>query len=217
MHLLLIEDDLDLGAALLAVLRAEGLSVQWVRRLQQARAAWQPEVDLVLLDRMLGDGDGLQLLREWRGRGIATPVIMITARSALPDRLDGLREGADDYLVKPFEMTELIARVWAVWRRHHRQAAERWTIGALGLDPRACRVWLDGHELALSAREFQLLLMLARDPTRVVSKQDLGQGLEPLGDAVEPATVEVHLSNLRRKIGAERIRTVRGVGYQLCA
>lgn len=217
MHILLVEDDLDLGQGLLAALQAQGLSCQWVRRASDARAAMGPEVDLVLLDRALPDREGLDLLREWRATRLSTPVIVITARASLPDRLAGLDGGADDYLVKPFEMPELIARLWAVYRRHHRQASEAWTLGSLTLAPRAHQAWLDGQEIALSAREFQLLAALARDPGVVVSKSALGQLLEPLGDPVDAATVEVHMSNLRRKIGAERIRTVRGVGYQLRA
>ncbi len=215
MHLLLVEDDLDLGAALLAALRAEGASVQWVRSAEQADAALGPEVDLVLLDRGLPGQDGLALLRRWRARQLAVPVVVITARAALADRLQGLDEGADDYLVKPFEVTELLSRVRAVHRRHRQQASDRWQLGALVVAPRSHQAWLDGEPLPLSAREFQLLLALARDPGAVVSKPLLGQLLEPLGDPVDAATVEVHLSNLRRKIGAERIRTVRGVGYQL--
>lgn len=215
MHILLVEDDLDLGPALLTALKADGMSAQWVRRAADARAALGPEVDLVLLDRALAGQEGLDLLRHWRARHISTPVIVITARSALTDRLEGLDEGADDYLVKPFEIAELLSRARAVHRRHRQQASEVWELGDLTLSPRAHLAWLKGETLALSAREFQLLVALAREFDRVVPKQALGQLLEPLGDAVDAATVEVHLSNLRRKIGAERIRTVRGVGYQL--
>lgn len=217
MHILLVEDDLDLGPALLAALKAEGLSAQWVRRADHARAALGPEVDLVLLDRALAGQEGLDLLRHWRARRIRTPVIVITARAALSDRLEGLDEGADDYLVKPFEVPELLSRVRAVYRRHRQQASELWELGALSVSPRSHQAWLAGELLPLSAREFQLLLALAKDSGTVVPKQLLGQLLEPLGEPVDAATVEVHLSNLRRKIGAERIRTVRGVGYQLRA
>ena len=217
MHILLVEDDLDLGPALLAALKADGMTAQWVRRAADARAALGPETDLVLLDRSLAGQEGLDLLRHWRARRIATPVIVITARAALSDRLEGLDEGADDYLVKPFEVPELLSRVRAVHRRHRQQASDRWELGALTLSPRSHQAWLDGQPLALSAREFQLLTALAQEAGTVVPKQVLGQLLEPLGEPVDAATVEVHLSNLRRKIGAERIRTVRGVGYQLRA
>lgn len=215
MHILLVEDDLDLGSALLTALKAAGISAQWVRRAADAQAALGPEVDLVLLDRALAGQDGLDLLRHWRNKRITTPVIIITARSALTDRLEGLDEGADDYLVKPFEIPELLSRVKAVHRRHRQQASELWELGDMTVSPHSHQAWLQGEVLPLSAREFQLLLALAKDTGKVVSKQVLAQLLEPLGDPVETATVEVHLSNLRRKIGAERIRTVRGVGYQL--
>jgi len=215
MHILLVEDDLDLGHALLAALKADGMSAQWVRRATDADASLGPEVDLVLLDRALAGREGLDLLRRWRARRIDTPVIVITARSALTDRLEGLDGGADDYLVKPFEIPELLSRVRAVHRRHRQQASEHWELGALTVSPRSHQAWLNGELLGLSAREFQLLMALAKDSGAVLPKQVLGQLLEPLGDPVDAATVEVHLSNLRRKIGAERIRTVRGVGYQL--
>jgi len=215
MHILLVEDDLDLGPALLTALKAEGISAQWVRRAADARAALGPEVDLVLLDRALAGQEGLDLLRHWRMKRITIPVIVITARSALTDRLEGLDEGADDYLVKPFEIPELLSRVRAVYRRHRQQASDVWELGELTVSPRSHQAWLKGELLPLSAREFQLLLALAKDSSTVVPKQLLGQLLEPLGEPVDAATVEVHLSNLRRKIGAERIRTVRGVGYQL--
>lgn len=215
MHILLVEDDLDLGSALLAALKADGMSAQWARRADDARAALSPEVDLVLLDRALAGHEGLDLLRHWRKKCITTPVIVITARSAVTDRLEGLDDGADDYLVKPFEILELLSRVRAVHRRHRQQASELWELGEMMVSPRSHQAWLKGELLVLTAREFQLLVALAKDTTRVVPKQVLGQLLEPLGDPVEAATLEVHLSNLRRKIGAERIRTVRGVGYQL--
>ncbi len=216
MHLLIIEDDIDLGHALLAALRAEGFTATWVRRMAEALALGHEEVlDAVLLDLTLPDGEGLDLLHAWRRSGRTVPVLMITARVALEDRLQGLNAGADDFLVKPFAMAELVARLWAVTRRSARQPAPVWTLGELRLDPRAHRAWIGDAPLELTGREFNLLLELARDPTRVISKSTLAQRLDPLGEPLDAATVEVHLSNLRRKIGAERIRTVRGVGYQL--
>ena len=217
MHVLLVEDDLDLGPALLSALRQEGLTCLWVRRAADAQAALGVEVDMVLLDLALPDGEGLSLLRQWRSRELTVPVIVITARSTLDDRLSGLDGGADDYLVKPFEVPELLSRLWAVHRRHTRRASEHWVVGNIIVEPRARRAWLGEQALDLTAREFELLLELAREPTAVVSKTSLCQRLEPMGDPVDPATVEVHLSNLRRKIGPERVRTVRGVGYQLLA
>lgn len=215
MHLLIVEDDIDLGQALLSALRPEGFTCLWVRRLADAGALPDEGIDCVLLDLSLPDGDGLALLRHWRARHALVPVIVITARSALQDRLAGLDSGADDFIVKPFAMAELVSRVWAVHRRAARQACSTWTVGELTLEPRAHLAWLRGEPLVLSAREFRLLMELARSPGAIVSKGSLGGRLEPLGDAVDPSTVEVHMSNLRRKVGAERIRTVRGVGYQL--
>ena len=220
MHILLVEDDLDLGPALLAALKAEGMSAQWVRRAADARAALGPEVDLVLLDRALGGQEGLDLLRHWRMKRITTPVIVITARSALTDRLEGLDEGADDYLVKPFEIPELLSRVRAVHRRHRQQASELWELGELTVSPRSHQAWLKGELLALSAREFQLLLLaLAKDSSTVVPKQVLGQLLEPLGDTggcghrrgapVQPAPQDrrrAHPHRARRGLPAQTMR-----------
>lgn len=218
MHLLIIEDDMDLGQALLASLRLAGHTATWVRRVQDSIASFDAElVDCVLLDINLPDGNGFDLLRRWRSAASLVPIIVITARAALDDRLKGLDGGADDFVVKPFDTAELISRIGAVVRRSARQASDTWVIGSLTIEPRAHAARLDGAELALSPREFRLLQELARDPGQVVSKGLLGQRLEPLGEPVDVATIEVHLSNLRRKIGAERIRTVRGVGYQLVA
>ncbi len=214
MHLLLIEDDLDLGRALSQALQAEGFSVQWLRRAADAPPSLEDEpVDCVLLDVNLPDGSGLDLLARWRRAEAVTPVILITARSALEDRLTGLDGGADDYVVKPFATRELVSRIHAVRRRYAQQASEAWRFGELVIEPRRHRATLAGAPLELSPREFRLMLELAREPGTVVAKAALAQRLEPLGDAVNFGAIEVHLSNLRRKIGAARIRTVRGVGY----
>lgn len=217
MHILIVEDDVDLGRALLAALKLEGFSGRWLRRLADAPAPQDEAADCVLLDLALPDGAGLELLRRWRARGERAPVILITARSALEDRLAGLDGGADDYIVKPFAMQELVARIRAVTRRCAQQASQTWTVGELTLEPRAHRAWLGDTALELSPREFRLLLELAREPGAVVSKSLLGRRLEPLGEPLDASTIEVHLSNLRRKIGAQRIHTVRGVGYRLVA
>lgn len=216
MHILIIEDDLDLGFALQQALQAEGISSVWLRRVADApRSAIDPEFDCILLDIALPDGNGFDLLKRWRAAGVTLPVIMITARSGLDDRLAGLDGGADDFIVKPFAMAELLSRLRAVLRRYARQASPLWTLGALQINPRSYQVWLDGVELELLRREIQLLLELARDPGAVIPKGVLAQRLEPLGDALNYSLLEVHISNLRRKIGAQRIRTVRGVGYML--
>lgn len=139
----------------------------------------------------------------------------MTARSGLEDRLAGLDGGADDFIVKPFATEELISRIRAVLRRYARQASEQWVIGALTIEPRRHLARLGDQTLKLSPREFQLLLELAREPGAVVAKGALSQRLEPLGEPVDFAAIEVHISNLRRKIGPERIHTARGIGYVL--
>ena len=214
MHLLLIEDDMDLGSAVLAALKLHGHSVEWLRRAADARNRVDESLfDCVLPDLGLPDGSGHELLQCWRREGREVPVIVITARAALEDRLAGLDSGADDFLVKPFAPEELLSRIHAVARRYARQASEVWAIGNLSLTLRTRIVCLAGAEVDLSPREFQLLFELAREPGAVVAKTHLAQKLEPLGDPVSFATVEMHVFNLRKKIGMERIRTVRGIGY----
>lgn len=218
MHILIIEDDLDLGFALQQALKADGISSEWLRRAADVpRTFADSAYDCILLDLTLPDGAGLELLARWRRAGVTLPVIIITARAELDDRLAGLDGGADDFIVKPFATAELVSRMRAVLRRYSQQASEVWTIGALEIEPRRYAVRLDGVPLELSPREFHLLLELAREPGAVVPKGSLAQRLEPLGEAVDFGAVEVHVSNLRRKIGAHRIGTVRGVGYLLAA
>lgn len=216
MHVLLIEDDLDLGQALQQAMKAEGISSEWLRRAVDApQLPDEASVACVLLDLTLPDGTGFELLRRWRREGASVPIIIITARSALPDRLRGLDDGADDFLVKPFATAELASRIRAVVRRYALQASNVWTWGELEIEPRRHVVRLDGLPVELSQREFRLLLELWREGGAVVPKQALAQRLNPLLEAVDFSSLEVHVFNLRRKIGAHRIRTVRGVGYRL--
>jgi two-component system response regulator QseB len=216
MHVLLIEDDLDLGPALQKSLKLEGISSEWRRRAEDAPRTLEDEgFDCVLLDLCLPDGYGLDILTRWRRQAVAVPVIIITARDALPDRLAGLDSGADDFIVKPFAPEELASRIRAVLRRCAKQASDIWVVGDLEIEPRSHCVRLRGEALALSPREFQLLLELAREPHTVVVKGTLARRLEPLGEPLDFSLVEVHVSNLRRKVGAERIKTVRGIGYLL--
>ncbi|WP_256081101.1 response regulator [Massilia sp. YIM B04103] len=216
MHILIIEDDLDLGQALQQALKADGVSSEWRRRINDAPPVCDAQdYDCVLLDLSLPDGGGLQLLKQWRNAGCTVPIIILTARAGLEDRVNGLDGGADDFIVKPFITAELMSRIRAVRRRYAQQATEVWRIGALQIEPRAHLVQLDGVVLDLSPREFQLVLELAREAGAVVPKGALAQRLEPLGDPLDFGAIEVHVSNLRRKIGAQRIRTVRGVGYML--
>ncbi len=215
MHLLIVEDDVELGQALLSSLKAEGLTAVWVRRLADVPIALgDPAPACVLLDLSLPDGDGLDMLRRLRRDHMKVPVIVITARSAVEDRLAGLHGGADDYIVKPFAVAELVARIWAVSRRSAQQASPIWTFDDIVIEPRAHVAWRAGKPLDLTPREFQLLVELAREPGVTVSKGLLGQRMAPLGDPLDSASIEVHVSNLRRKVGADRIATVRGVGYR---
>jgi two-component system response regulator QseB len=216
MHILIVEDDLDLGHALLHALKAEGISGEWIRRAADARLSVESSVfDCILLDVSLPDGTGYELLAGWRRACLTVPIIIITARSALEDRVAGLDGGADDFLVKPFATAELVSRIRAVARRSAQQASEVWRFGELEIEPRRHVARMAGETLKLSPREFRLLLELARDPGTVVSKDVLAQRLEPLGDPVSFSTIDVHMSNLRRRIGGARIVTVRGVGYIL--
>ncbi|SHN07885.1 response regulator [Rhizobacter sp. OV335] len=216
MHLLLIEDDVDLGASLQQALRGAGFTSEWLRTACDAhRFAVAGGHHCILLDLGLPDGHGLDLLRTWRREGLAVPLIVITASDALGDRLAGLDEGADDFIVKPFAVVELIARVHAVTRRAAQQAASVWTIGTLAIDMRQRVCTVDGEPAGLSLREFDVLAALARAGGSVVPKHRLAQSLAPLGEPLDFNAVEVHVHNLRRKVGAERVKTVRGIGYLL--
>ena len=225
MRLLLIEDDRMIGDSLRAALRGEGYAVDWVRDVAAARAAWSTEpFDAVLLDLGLPPGgpgagdaavDGLSVLRERRAAGDTTPVIVLTARDGPGDRVRGLDDGADDYLVKPFEFDELLARLRAVLRRQGGRAQPRLVHGALVLDPATRQVWLDGAAVLLSAREFAVLEALMQRPGALLSRAQLEDRLYGWGDAVESNAVPVYIHQLRRKLGETRIGTVRGVGYYL--
>jgi len=218
MHLLIIEDDLDLGQALQRALKSDGLTSEWIRRAGDVPHGFDGhQFDCILLDLGLPDGSGMALLTGWREAGVAVPVIVITAKAMLEDRLEGLDSGADDFIVKPFATAELVSRIRAVMRRSARQSSELWTIGLLEIEPRSYVARLNGIKLNLSPREFHLIVELAREPGKVVPKHLLSQRLEPLGDPVDAGAIEVHIFNLRRKIGAQRIQTIRGIGYLLAA
>jgi len=215
MHLLLIEDDLDLGRSLQAAFRQQGFSCEWLRRAHDTPVRLADvAIDCVLLDLGLPDGSGLSLLTRWRRENANTPVIVITARTALQDRLGSLDGGADDVVLKPFAIPELVSRIHAVVRRSARQSHETWQLGDLTIEPRAHIARLAGQPLQLTGREFKLLIELAREPGAVVPKGRIAQRLAPMDEPVDVATLEMHVSNLRKKIGSGRIRTVRGIGYQ---
>jgi two-component system response regulator QseB len=218
MRLLLIEDDNMVGRALRTALAASGFAVDWVRDGRAGELALaNADHDLVLLDLGLPVKDGLQLLRQLRARGGRVPVLVISARDSVPDRVLGLNAGADDYLLKPFELDELVARVHALARRSAGAAAPIFQCGGLSLDPARMRVAIDGLVVELTAREFALLEALVRRPGAVISRRRLEDCVYGWGEEVASNTVEVHLHHLRRKLGADRIVNVRGLGYRLAS
>jgi len=215
MKILLVEDDLELGRALQAVLLDDGFDAVWVRMAADARRLLAPGgFAAAVLDLGLPDGDGMTLLQELRGSGDQLPAVLITARDALEDRLSGFATGADDYLVKPFDMAELLARLRAVLRRTHGASAGTglWTSGALALDERRKAATCEGEPVALSPTEYSLLLALMQAPDRVVTRTELEDRALAGNDS---QSLDVHMSNLRKKIGERRVRTVRGVGYMI--
>ena len=218
MRLLLVEDDSMIGAAAQQGLRHEGHTVDWVRDGREAEAAATAGAyDLVLLDLGLPRKDGLSILKGWRSRGLETPVLIITARDAVSDRVAGLDAGADDYLVKPFDLDELSARVRAVLRRRAGRHAAVVRVGELEVDTAARRVRLKGREVALSAREYALLEALADRPGAYLSRAQLEERLYGWDEEIASNAVEVHIHGLRRKLDPDLIRNVRGLGYTLSA
>jgi two-component system OmpR family response regulator/two-component system response regulator QseB len=213
-RVLLVEDDRMIGESVREALRQEGHAVDWVRDGRAAAASVATErFGMLLLDLGLPMRDGLDVLREMRGRHDATPVIILTARDALRDRVAGLDAGADDYVVKPFELDELTARMRAVERRHAGRAAPAIEVGAVRFDPTTKEVTRDGAPVPLSAREYALLEALLMRPGAILSRAQLEDRLYGWNDAVESNAVTVYIHQLRQKLGADFIRNVRGVGY----
>jgi two-component system, OmpR family, response regulator len=215
MRLLLVEDDPMVGEAVQKGLRREGFALDWVRDGRAAELALGTGVyDLILLDLGLPRMDGLEVLRELRKKGGSIPALIITARDAVDDRVKGLDSGADDYLVKPFDLSELAARVRALMRRRGGRAHPEIEHGQLRLDPVSHHVSWGGSPVNISAREFALLLALLETPGAVLSREQLEERLYGW-EEVESNAVEVHIHNLRRKLGAATIRNVRGVGWKI--
>ncbi|MCK5887302.1 MAG: response regulator, partial [Alcanivorax sp.] len=216
MRLLLVEDDALLADGLQRALRAEGYTVDLVDRgdlVLPALAAGGFE--LVLLDLGLPGLDGMAALRALRQQDKQIPVIIISARDALDDRITGLDSGADDYLVKPFSAVELIARIRARLRRREAPGSEILTVGDLAIDAARFSVTRGGEPVNLSRREMSVLLQLVRHRGRVLTRDQLEQGLYGWNEDVESNALEVHIHHLRKKLGSGLIRTVRGVGYSL--
>jgi two-component system, OmpR family, response regulator QseB len=216
MRLLLIEDDLMIGRAVRHGLAQAGFTVDWVTDGQSGQAALTNGVyDAVVLDIGLPRIDGLTLLQQLRSRRDPVPVLITSARDAVPDRIAGLNAGADDYLLKPFDLDELIARVRALLRRHAGATSSVMAAGGLRLDPAQRTVTQDGRELSLTAKEFALLEALLQRPGAVLSRDRLEESLYGWGEEVGSNAIEVHLHNLRRKLGGELIKNIRGVGYRI--
>ena len=216
MRLLLAEDDAMIGESVRRGLHQDGFAVDWVRDGRAAEVALAENVhDLVLLDLGLPRKEGLEVLRGMRRRGDARPVLVVTARDAVADRVAGLDAGADDYVLKPFELTELAARVRALLRRRSGRAEPILTAGDITLDPATHEVRVRDNPLALSAREFALLEALLTRPGAVLSRAQLEEKLYGWNEEVGSNAVEVHLHALRRKLPPDTIRNVRGVGWTI--
>ncbi|WP_415182996.1 response regulator [Phaeovulum sp.] len=216
MRILLIEDDTVLGSAIHDQIAGDGQSVDWVTRLDLARDALTGVAyDLLLLDLMLPDGRGIPFLKGLRARGDVTPVIIMTALDQISDRIDGLNAGADDYLVKPFDLSELSARIGAVVRRYCGNPNPIITHGALTIDIAARSIHRDGKPIQLTAREWALFEALLTRPGQLLSKPQLEEKLYAFGSEIESNAIEVHVSRLRKKLGATAIVTERGMGYRL--
>jgi two-component system OmpR family response regulator len=216
MRILLIEDDTVLGAAVRDQIAGDGYSVDWVQRLDAGdNAMASAAYDLVLLDLMLPDGRGIPFLRRLRARGVATPVIILTALDQVSDRIEGLNAGADDYLVKPFDLDELSARIGSVARRYGGNPNPLISHGPLKIDLAARSVHRDDRLVSLTAREWALLEAFLSRPGQLLSKAQLEEKLYAFDAEVESNTIEVHVSRLRKKLGAELIETERGLGYRL--
>ncbi len=216
MRILLVEDDTLLGDGIRAGLKLAHYAVDWVQDGKQADAALRDHVyDACVLDLGLPQRDGLSVLRALRERGSALPVLILTARGGSAEKVAGLDQGADDYLVKPFDLDELHARLRALVRRAAGQASPKLQCGALTLDPASKEVILRGAPVALSAREFALLQDLLTHPTHIRTRDQLEESLYAWGEEAGSNTVEVYIHHLRKKLGPQAIRTLRGLGYQL--
>jgi two-component system, OmpR family, response regulator QseB len=216
MRLLLVEDDAMIGEAIRTGLKRDGFAVDWVYDGESADRVLRTEAfDLALLDLGLPRKDGLQVLQALRARHQSLPVLIITARDAVSDRIQGLDAGADDYLVKPFDLDELAARIRALLRRKSGRPEPRMEHLGVTLDPATHAVSRDGREVDLSPKEFALLQLLLERPGTIHSRSQIEERLYGWGEEVESNAVEVHIHGLRRKLGADFILNVRGVGYRV--
>jgi DNA-binding response OmpR family regulator len=214
MRILLVEDDLMIGESVLDCLRAEHYAVDWVRDGNAAELALRTDTyDLILLDLGLPKRDGLALLRDLRTRKDRTPVLIATARDAVSDRIAGLDAGADDYIIKPYDVDELLARMRALIRRSAGRAEPVFEHDGITIDPQAHAAMVDGTPVALTAREWAVLEPLISRPGMIFSRAQLEEKLYSWKDSVSSNAVEVYIHGLRKKLGPDLIQNVRGVGY----
>ncbi len=216
MHVLLTEDDDLIASGIVAGLNAQGLTVDRVASAADTQALLQvARFDVLVLDLGLPDEDGLRLLQRLRQQGVDLPVLVLTARDAVTDRVAGLQAGADDYLLKPFDLRELGARLHTLQRRSAGRCVNVIEHGRLSYDPSTRETWLDGRPVELSRREQALLQALLNNRGRILSGEQLKDSVYGLGDEVESNALNVHIHHLRRKLGNAIVQTVRGLGYRL--
>ena len=214
MRLLLVEDDTMIGESVLDLLRDEGYAVDWVKDGEIALTAVESQhYDLILLDLGLPKCDGLTVLKTLRQRKNRTPVLVATARDAVAQRIEGLDSGADDYIVKPYDLGEMLARIRSLVRRSVGRAEPVYESAGVSIDPATREVCVDGRPVVVSAREWAILELLLARPGMALSRKQLEERLYSWKDGVSSNAVEVHIHSLRKKIGADLIQNVRGVGY----
>ena len=216
MRVLLVEDEPHIGSAVQEHVRAAGHAVDWVQLLGDADDAVRSvPYDALLLDLHLPDGRGLDFLKKLRRRGSELAVVILTARDQISDRIDGLKAGADDYLVKPFDLNEMNARLEAVARRYQGKVIPVIKLGPVELEPEARVARLNGVPVEVTAREWAVLDVMLRRPTSTVTKEAIEEALYEFGSEIESNAIEVYVSRIRRKFGRDFIHTVRGLGYRL--
>ena len=216
MRLLVVEDEQGLADAVADHLRAANHVVDIARTLEDAQAADRvAQYDHILLDLHLPDGDGLALVRDLRNRSVSTPVLIATARDRIMERIEGLEAGADDYLVKPYDLDEMLARITAILRRADSSRASQRKFGPICVLPSAKTVYLDGQLVSLTPKEWAILDRLSRRPGITVAKAEFEEALYGFGREVESNAIEAHVSRLRAKLGRSVIETVRGFGYRM--
>jgi two-component system, OmpR family, response regulator len=216
MRILLIEDEPNLGAAVQEHIRHAGHAVDWFQRLAQAESAIRTVAyDALLLDLHLPDGKGLDFLRALRARRDMLPVVILTARDQVSDRIEGLTAGADDYLVKPFDLDELNARLNAVARRYFGTTTRAQQFGPVQIELEARQAQLEGVEVLLTAKEWAVLEVLVRRSDATVSREQIEDALYAFEQEIESNAIEVYISRIRRKLGRDFVRTVRGLGYRI--